>query len=82
MMSRRDALKSYRRAYRRGIRHWGNRTHPLTVELGRRGERLQDVYARILGDDMMWWPCEVVDALTTRDRTELIRRGESYDFPF
>lgn len=70
-MSRRDALRSYRRAYRRGIHHWGNRTHPRAVELARRGDRLHVVFGGydIHGD----WPAEVVDALTTRDLTELKR---------
>lgn len=82
MMSPRDALRSYRRAYQRGLRHWGNRTHPLTVELARRGDRLIDVYTRHV--DYLDCPVEVVDALTTQDLTELKRMAEEGDdeFPF
>lgn len=83
MMSRRDALRSYRRAWRRARRVWGNRTHPLSVEVCRRGDRLQEVFGRSL--EMLWWPVEVVDALSTRDLTELKRMDEEDardDFPF
>lgn len=74
MMSPRDALRSYRRARRRARPVWGNRRHPLSVEVCRRGDRLQDVFGETL--DELDWPIEVFDALTTRDLRELVRMDE------
>ena len=88
MMSRRQALRSYRRQFRRACNTGHHRAWyivaplrvfcvrrcvwwridaatPEAVELGRRGDRLQTVYAQHL--DMLYWPVEVVEALTSRD---------------
>jgi hypothetical protein len=71
MMSRKDALRSYRRAFRRAYPIVGPAlapTHPLQVEMGKRGDRLQRVFGFspqcVDYDD---YPAEVVDAMTARD---------------
>lgn len=80
MMSPRDALRSYRRAFKRAYPLRGpalGPTHPLQVEMGRRGDRLQVVFG---GYDIHGeWPLEVVEAMTTRDLDELVRMDEEGD---
>jgi hypothetical protein len=75
-MSPRDALRSYRRAWRRALPVWGNRRHPLSVEVCRRGDRLKEAFGRLGTDEL---PMEVIDALTTRDLRELKRMDRDGD---
>lgn len=92
MMSPRDALRSYRRAFKRAYlqgrvpkvgrnEDTTDPKHPLMVEMGRRGDRLRAVYGRKLDD--LDWPAIVFDAMTTRDLRELEHMdAEPNDSPF
>lgn len=68
MMSRKDALGSYRRAFKRAYREAGGDfpAHPLMMEMGRRGDRLQIVFSRHFSDPFDT-PNEVQDAMTSLD---------------
>lgn len=82
MMSPRDALRSYRRAFKRAYPLRGpalGPTHPLQVEMGRRGDRLQAVFGCGMYSDCGDFPVEVIDAMTTRDLDELVRMDEGGD---
>lgn len=75
MISPRDALRSYRRAFRRAYKPYPTLppTHPLMVEMGRRGDRLQESSLR--GDWIEKRPLpvavEIIHAMTSRDLEEL-----------
>ena len=78
MMSRRDALRSYRRQFRRAYRrrigpvltfYWLYPRDPAVVELGRRGDRLQRVFAR---HD---WRAAVWGVLTSSDVARMLPPG-------
>ena len=75
MMSRRDALRSYRRQFKRAYATSWRETgtaghlryrHPAMVELGKRGDRLKAAYTRLDRGD---WPLEVEEAMTSADIT-------------
>lgn len=68
-MSRRDALRSYRRAFKRALPEWRDRlSSDLVIEVGRRGDRLRSLFTSMDRDE---WPNTVHEAFTTRELRQL-----------
>ncbi len=80
MMSRRDALRSYRRAFKRAYGKVYRDPHiPEFDCMAFRGHRLQDVYGRT--GNKSDWPIEVVDAMTSSD-VEYLRNVDEEALPW